>query len=163
MRNFLMTVSVLALAACGGEKAAEPVKPEATEAAPVTPSIAVGEPNPAAPAIVAPEAVPALIAGTWVSIEDPKASLTVTADGKWSEAYEGVDAGGTADTAPWRAISGTEAKAASPEDEFTPEATYLEVKRTEGAYYYELGAVDADNLEMFYVGRGNRLAYTRKK
>ena len=160
MRNFLMAVSVLALAACGGEKAADPVKPEAAEAAPVTPSIAVGEPNPATPVVTAPAAVPALIAGTWVSIDDAKSSIVVTADGKWTDMYAD---GGQPETYPWRAITGTEAKAASPTNEFTPEATYLEVKQTEATYYYELGDLDADNLEMFYVGRGNRLAYTRKK
>ena len=160
----LITASSLALAACGEQKAADPA-PMVEPAAAPAPSIAVGEPNPSTPApmIVPPAAVPALIAGTWVSIEDPKVSLTVTADGKWSEAYEGADAEGAADTASWRAINGTEAKLASPTDVFTPEATYLEVKGADGMSYYELGDVDADNLEMFYVGRGNRLAYTRKK
>ncbi len=41
--------------------------------------------------------------------------------------------------------------------------TYLEVKRPEATFYYELGDLDAENLDMFYVGRGNRLAYTRAK
>lgn len=160
MRAILLAVSVVALAACGEQKAAEPVKPETTEAAPVTPSIAVGEPNPAIPAVTAPEAVPALIAGTWVSIDDAKASIIVTADGKWTDMYsDGVQP----ETYSWRALSGVEAKAAAPAETFTPAATYLEVKRTEGTYYYELGAVDADNLEMFYTARGNRLAYTKKK
>ena len=158
MRAFLAAVSVVALAACGEQKAAEPVKPEVV--APVTPSIAIGEPNPSTPAIIAPAAVPALIAGKWVSIDDAKSSITVTADGKWTDSYSD----GTKDeTYPWRVINGVEAKAASPTNEFTPEATYLEVKRTESTFYYELGVLDAENLDMFYVGRGNRLAYTRAK
>ena len=96
-----------------------------------------------------------------MSIDDAKSSITLTADGKWTDNYEGeADAN---DAAAWRAISGVEAKAASPTDEFTPEATYLEVKRADGAFYYELGDLDAENLDMFYVGRGNRLAYTRAK
>lgn len=165
MRIFLLAVSVAVLAGCGEQKAAtsEPAAVGPAAATPA-PSIAIGEPNPSAPApmIVPPAAVPALIAATWVSIDDPKVSLTITADGKWSEAYDSADAEGT-DTASWRAINGTEAKLASPTDEFTPEATYIEVKHADGMYYYELGAVDVDNLEMFYVGRGNRLAYTRKK
>ena len=158
MRAFLAAVSVVALAACGEQKAAEPVKPEAV--APAMPSIAIGEPNPSTPVIIAPAAVPALIAGKWVSIDDAKSSIMVTADGKWTDSYSD----GTKDeTYPWRVINGVEAKAASPTNEFTPEATYLEVKRTESTFYYELGVLDAENLDMFYVGRGNRLAYTRAK
>lgn len=159
MRALLLAVSVVALAACEQEAAAPVVEPAAATPAP---SIAIGEPNPSAPAvaIVAPAAVPALIAGTWVSIDDAKASITVTADGKWTDMYaDGVQP----ETYPWRALSGVDAKAAAPAETFTPEATYLEVKRAEGVYYYELGVVDADNLEMFYTARGNRLAYTRKK
>jgi hypothetical protein len=156
MRIFLAAVSLVALVACGEQKPA-PV-------AEVTPAVAapapVVEPSPEA-RITKPEAVPALIAGKWVSIDDAKSSITLTADGKWTDNYEGE--GDANDDAAWRAISGVEAKAASPTDEFTPEATYLEVKRADGAFYYELGDLDAENLDMFYVGRGNRLAYTRAK
>ena len=158
MRALLLAVSVVALVACGEQKPA-PAAEVAPAAAPA-PSIAIGEPNPSAPKIVAPAAVPALIAGRWVSIDDAKSSITVTADGKWTDSYSD----GTKDeTYPWRVINGVEAKAASPTNEFTPDATYLEVKRTEATYYYELGVLDAENLDMFYVGRGNRLAYTRAK
>ena len=158
MRCLLLADSVVALVACGEQKSA-PAAEVAPAAAPA-PSIAIGEPNPSAPKIVAPAAVPALIAGRWVSIDDAKSSITVTADGKWTDSYSD----GTKDeTYPWRVINGVEAKAASPTKEFTPDATYLEVKRTEATYYYELGVLDAENLDMFYVGRGNRLAYTRAK
>ena len=154
MRISLAVVSALALVACGEQKPA-PVG-EVTPAA-VEPAAPVGEPG---AVITAPAAVPALIAGRWVSIDDAKSSITLTADGKWTDSYSD----GTKDELyPWRAITGVEAKAASPTNEFTPEATYLEVKRTEATYYYELGGVDAENLDMFYVGRGNRLAYTRAK
>ncbi len=161
MRAFLLAVSVVALAACGEQKPAAPEPAAEPAAAAPAPTIAAGEPNPSAPgAIVAPAAVPALIAGTWVSIDDPKASIIVTADGKWTDMYaDGVQP----EVFPWRALSGVDAKTAAPAETFTPEATYLEVKRTEATYYYELGGIDADNLDMFYVGRGNRLAYTRKK
>lgn len=155
MRIFLAAVSVVALVACGEQKPAPvaEVAPATAEPAPVI------VPGPEV-VITAPAAVPALIAGRWVSIEDPKSSITLTADGKWTDAYsDGVQP----ETYPWRAISGVEAKAASPTNEFTPEATYLEVKRTEATYYFELGDLDAENLDMFYVGRGNRLAYTRAK
>lgn len=155
MRIFLAAVSVVALVACGEQKPAPvaEVTPAAVEPAPVI------VPGPEV-VITAPAAVPALIAGRWVSIDDAKSSITLTADGKWTDAYsDGVQP----ETYPWRAISGVEAKAASPTNEFTPEATYLEVKRTEATYYFELGDLDAENLDMFYVGRGNRLAYTRAK
>ena len=63
-------------------------------------------------------------------------------------------------SSPTRSVSEDDVEFAN---EFTPDATYLEVKRTEATYYYELGVLDAENLDMFYVGRGNRLAYTRAK
>jgi lipoprotein-anchoring transpeptidase ErfK/SrfK len=158
MRISLAAVPALALVACGAKTPATVA--EVAPVAALAPTIAIGEPNPSTPAIVPPAAVPALIAGTWVSIDDAKSSITLTADGNWTDSYSD----GTKDeTYPWRVISGVEAKAASPTNEFTPEATYLEVKRTEATYYYELGGVDAENLDMFYVGRGNRLAYTRAK
>jgi hypothetical protein len=158
MRICLAAVSALALVACG-EKTPAPAA-EVTPAAASAATIAIGEPNPSTPAIVPPAAVTALIAGKWVSIDDAKSSITLTADGRWTDSY--LD--GTKDeTYPWRVINGVEAKAASPTNEFTPEATYLEVKRTEATYYYELGSIDAENLDMFYVGRGSRLAYTRAK
>ena len=133
--------------------------PQIAEIAAVAgPQVEVAEPE---VSITAPEAVPALIAGKWVSFEEDKSSITLTADGKWTDDYVGeADAH---DDAAWRAMSGVDAKAAAPEHEFTPEATYLEVKRDEETYYYELGDLDAENLDMFYVGRGNRLAYTRAK
>ena len=155
MRVLLAAVSALALVACG--------KTTPAPAATVTPAgaePAVAEAIPEA-VITKPEAVPALIAGKWVSIDDDKSSITLTADGKWTDDYVG-EADAHEDAA-WRAITGAEAKAASPENTFTPEATYLEVKRTDSAFYYELGDLDAENLDMFYVGRGNRLAYTRAK
>ncbi len=108
--------------------------------------------------VVPPDEVAARLAGTWVSIDDPQASIMLTADGKWTDAYAD---GSVNDTHAWRAINGDEAAAAAPDHTFTPTATYLEVKRPEAVYYYELGAVSADAIEMFYVGRGNRLAYTR--
>ena len=163
MHGLLLSVSVLALAACSQPTSSVSEVAKTAEAVPAaaTPSIAIGGPNPAIPAIIAPGAVPALIAGKWVSIDDDKSSITLTADGKWTDDYVGeADAH---DDAAWRAITGVEAKAALPTYEFTPEATYLEVKRSDSTFYYELGDLDAENLDMFYVGRGNRLAYTRAK
>lgn len=151
MRLLLAAVSALAIAACGEQQPAEPVAPatpEAVEPAPVETAVAV----------VPPAEVAAKLAGTWTSIDDPKASLVITAEGQWTDKYADGDVN---HTHPWRAITGAEAQAAAPAEIFTPAATYLEVKRPEAVYYYELGAVSADAIEMFYVGRGNRLAYTR--
>ena len=78
MRICLAAVSALALVACG-EKTPEPAA-EVTPAAASAATIAIGEPNPSTPAIVPPAAVTALIAGQWVSIDDAKSSITLTAD-----------------------------------------------------------------------------------
>ncbi len=152
MRIFLTAVSLVILVACGEQTPASMAE--------VTPAAAPIDPGQEV-RITKPEAVPALIAGKWVSIEDPRSSIALTADGTWTDDYDGDDA--VHDTASWRAMSGVDAKVAAPEHTFTPEATYLEIKRTDGAFFYELGDIDAENLDMFYVGRGNRLAYTRAK
>lgn len=158
MRFLLLSVTALALVACGEQAPAAP----AAEPAPEAPAAAPVEPAPAEAAVIAPAEVALKIAGTWVSIDDPKSTITLTADGKWTDDYADP-AFEKQDAFPWRALTGAAAQLAAPNETFTPTATYLEVKRPEAAYYYELGATDAENLEMFYVGRGNRLAYTRVK
>ena len=155
MRVFVAAVSVVALVACGEQKPAPAAEamPAAEIAAPVeTPAIDA--------ALIAPSAVADLIAGTWRSIDDEKSTITVTADGKWTDAYgDGVQP----ETFPWRALTGADANVVAKGEQFTPEHTYLEVKRSEATYYYELDDLSPDSLAMFYVGRGNRLAYTRVK
>lgn len=154
MRSVLLSMTALVLVACGEQKPAAPTPAPEVVAAPV-------EAAPEAVAVIAPGEVAAKIAGTWVSIDDPKSSITLTADGKWTDDYADP-AAEKQEAFAWRALTGAAAQLSDPKDVFTPTATYLEVKRDEGPYYYELGELDAENLEMFYVGRGNRLAYTRK-
>ena len=158
MRLMLLTVSVLALAACGDKTPAAPAAVPAAE----QPAAAPTPEAPSASVGIIPGEVAAKIAGTWRAIDDDKATITITTDGKWTDDYDDP-AFTKQDPAPWRALTGAAAQLAAPSETFTPEATYIEVKRPEAAYYYELGDIDADNLEMFYVGRGNRLAYTRVK
>lgn len=152
MRVFLAAVFVFGLAACGEQKPA-PVADAAAAEARVEAAATDA-------ALIAPSAVGALIAGTWRSIDDDKASIIVTADGKWTDLYgDGVQA----ETFPWRALTGADANVAAPDEQFTPDHTYLEIKRSEATYYYELDDLSPDSLAMFYVGRGNRLAFTRVK
>lgn len=154
MRMLLAAASALAFAACGGQTPAEPAAPAAPEVSSL--------PGPeAAPLVqvVSPADAPALLAGKWQSIDDANSLLTITADGSWTNDYTGDASVHSVDK--WRAFPGSTPPAEMSDYTFTPEATYLEVLSGEDKFYYELGDVDAGNFDMFYVGRGNRLAYKR--
>lgn len=162
MRSILLAALALSVLGCSEpagvtpDAAPEAAAPTAPESAAQPPSEPADQDVPAA--VIAPVDVAALIAGKWQSIEDPRATIIVTEDGGWSDRYEGEP---DQREATWEAMWGADAAKAEPKQTFTPNHSYLQVVRDDGAYYYELGAVDEDNLEMFYVGRGNRLAFRR--
>ena len=65
------------------------------------------------------------------------------------------------DVAKWRAFPGTEAPVNSEGLTFTPASTYIEVKSGENTFFYELGKIEADAFDFFYVSRGNHLSFKR--
>lgn len=103
-----------------------------------------------------PADISAKLVGTFVSADDDKSKITVTSDGDWTEAYEG--SGET--TAEWRVFAGTDAPRDTGET-FTPASRYLELIGEAGTFYYELGGIDEDGFDMFYVSRGNHLSFIR--
>jgi hypothetical protein len=105
-----------------------------------------------------PADISAKLVGTFVSANDDKSKITVTSDGDWIEAYEG--SGET--TAEWRVFAGTDAPKDTGET-FTPASRYLELLSDSGTFYYELGGIDEDGFDMFYVLRGNHLSFVRLK
>lgn len=145
------------LAACGQ-----------SEPAPATGVNGLKTPDPVQPAMAAPAStdanamtpadISAKLVGTFVDPDDEKSKIIVTSDGKWTEAYEG--SGET--TADWRVFAGSDAPSDTGEI-FTPASRYLELISEAGAFYYELGAIDENGFDMFYVGRGNRLVFVREK
>lgn len=153
MRTIMLGV-VAALAAAGcGEQAKAPVEPATTPAV-----VARSEPAPGV-VNVPPADVAARLAGRWQAIDDARAIVTIAADGTWTSDYVGEDT--AHDVAAWRAFSGAQAPRELADHTFTPTSTYIEVASADGKSYYELGDVDVGTFDMFYVGRGNRLAYTR--
>lgn len=152
MRFFLLTMSALALAACGGQTPVEPA------AAPVAETPA-GE-TALAPEVVniPPGEIATKLSGTWQSLDDANSILTITAD-TWTNTYTGDDSVHSVDT--WRAFSGADLPAGADGLTFTPASTYIEVVSGEDTFYYEVGTIEADAFDMFYVSRGNRLAYKR--
>ncbi len=110
---------------------------------------------------VPPAEVAAKLAGKWQSADDAKSTLTITAEGRWTEDY--VIDPPVHEVSAWRAFAGSDAPAGTTGNVFTPTSTYLEVKGANATFFYELGSIDADNFDMFYVARGNRLAFTRVK
>jgi hypothetical protein len=121
------------------------------------PAPGVGDaPAEAAPAAVTPAATPptdaALLLGEWVSTEDEKYSVEITADGKYNEYYDG-----TADAD--AAITWVSACA-----DAVPGGTgpYLLVTSADLERCFVLVSVDAEMLELMYVPRGNTLSFTRK-
>jgi len=149
MRFLLACMSALAVAACGDPQSA-PAAP-ATSAAPeaAVPADANGQTI---------EQISALLVGGFSSADDEKATISVTSDGKWTEAYEGAEPL----TYSWRVFPGDAPPPGEPQT-FTPASRYLELKRDGEVFYYELGVVAEDSFDMFYTARGNRLAYMRIK
>lgn len=153
MRALLfIAVSSLALAACGEQKAADPAPAPAADVSPAEPALAPEVVN------VPPAEVATKLQGVWESIDDPNSILTITAE-TWTNDYKGDAGAHSVDK--WRAFPGTEVPERGKDLTFTPASTYIEVISGEDAFYYEVGAIEADAFDMFYVSRGNRLAFKR--
>jgi len=150
---FLLAVSSFALAACGDPKPAEPAPAPAPEAAAVETAL------PPETAAIPASDVATKLAGKWQSTEDANAIITITANGEWNNTYTGDDS--VNDKARWRAFPGTETPTNSEGLTFTPASTYIEVKSGENTFFYELGNIEADAFDFFYVSRGNHLSYKR--
>lgn len=148
----LAAISTLALAACSDPKPAEPTAP-APEAATTEPAL------PTETAAIPAQDVATKLAGKWQSTEDANSIITITAEGDWINTYTGDDS--VNDHAKWRAFPGTETPANSEGITFTPASTYIEVKSGENTFFYELGTIEADAFDFFYVSRGNHLSYKR--
>ena len=153
MRALLLAVaSILALAACGDQKPAEPTSAPAPESAATEPAL------PTETAAIAAQDVATKLAGKWQSTEDVNSIITITAD-TWTNTYTGDDS--VNDIAKWRAFPGTETPANSEGLTFTPASTYIEVISGDNTFFYELGTIEADAFDFFYVSRGNHLSYKR--
>ncbi|HOY79858.1 MAG TPA: hypothetical protein PLN33_18735 [Hyphomonadaceae bacterium] len=148
----LAAVSTFALAACGDPKPAEPTPAPVPESAATEPEL------PAEAAAIPAQDVASKLAGTWQSTEDANSIITITAD-TWTNTYTGDDS--VNDVAKWRAFPGTESPANAEGLTFTPTSTYLEVKSGDNTFFYELGKIEADAFDFFYVSRGNHLSYKR--
>lgn len=151
-RLLLAAVSTLALAACSDPKPAEPAAPtpEAAAAEPALPTETVNIPA---------QDVATKLAGKWQSTEDPNSTITITAEGDWINDYAGDDS--AHDVAKWRAFPGTEVPPNAEGLTFTPASTYIEVHSGEDFFFYELGTIQADAFDFFYMSRGNNLSYKR--
>lgn len=151
-RLLLAAVSTLALAACSDPKPAEPAAPtpEAAAAEPALPTETVNIPA---------QDVATKLAGKWQSTEDPNSTITITAEGDWINDYAGDDS--AHDVAKWRAFPGTEVPPNAEGLTFTPASTYIEVHSGENFFFYELGTIQADAFDFFYMSRGNNLSYKR--
>lgn len=147
----LLAVSSLGLIACSEQKPAEPAPaPEAASTETALPPETVNIPA---------QDVATKLAGKWQSTEDANSTITITAEGDWINDYAGDDS--AHDVAKWRAFPGTETPANSEGLTFTPASTYIEVKSGENTFFYELGNIEADAFDFFYVSRGNHLSYKR--
>ena len=146
----LLAVSSLGLIACSEQKPADPAPTPAAEAPEAVLASEVVN--------IPPAEVATKLQGTWQSTEDANSIITITAD-TWTNTYTGDDS--VNDVAAWRAFPGTETPANSEGLTFTPASTYIEVKSGEDTFFYELGNIEADAFDFFYVSRGNHLSYKR--
>ena len=148
----LVAISSLGLIACSEQKPADPAPTPAAEVAAPEAALAPEVVN------IPPAEVATRLQGKWQSTEDAASIITITAD-TWTNTYTGDDS--VNDVAKWRAFPGTETPANSEGLTFTPTSTYIEVKSGENTFFYELGTIEADAFDFFYVSRGNLLAYKR--
>ena len=151
MRLILLAAATPAIAACGEQKAPEPAPAPEAEVTP-EPALATEVVN------IPPAEVATKLTGKWQSTEDAASILTITAD-TWTNEYTGDDS--VHDVAKWRAFPGTETPAGSEGLTFTPTLTYIEVKSGDNTFFYELGKIEADAFDFFYVSRGNHLSFKR--
>ena len=154
-------LSLALLAGCSGEQApAEPTVPVEAASAPAPEAVAAEEA--AGVAIDAntltPEAISAMMVGSFQSSEDEKSTINIEVDGVWTESYEGATPAATK----WRIFAG-DAPPAGVTETFTPASRYLELTSADGVSYYEMGVIDHNGFDMFYKARGNRLSYVRIK
>jgi hypothetical protein len=149
----LSALTLVLLAACGEQKPAE---------APVTPAAPAEVAAPEAPAdpadanAMTPDEIAARLVGSFRSLQDDKVTLTVVANGAWTETYEGS----VPQVSSWRVFAGTSPPEGSTET-VTPASRYLELTGDDGVFLYEMGRVDAAGFDMFYMPRGNNLRYER--
>jgi hypothetical protein len=143
MRISVAVLCLALLAACEEKPPVEPA-PAATPAA--------------EPVTLAQDAALEKLAGRWQSLDDPKSILVVTKT-QWISEYHSDQQ--TSDVAEWKVFSAADAPEAAKSYTIEAGKTYLEVKGPVGPQYFEMGDIEADAFDMFYLGRGNRLAYKR--
>jgi hypothetical protein len=100
--------------------------------------------------------------GVWVSTEDEgRYEIMFFPDGVYKERYGEEETGrGT-----WRVADGADvpqAAYASTSGQVFLIETAIYPESANSVFVYELATVSDTHLEMYYVGRGNRLSFTRK-
>lgn len=149
MRFLAVSALGLVLAACADNTPAQEAATQPATAAPEAAEIVDAN-------ALTLDQISQRLVGTFRSADDPLSVLTITAEGTFTNIYDGEpDVAST-----WKLFSGDQPPvgAAGP---FTPASRYLEVNNDGGLFYYELGVVADDGFDMFYTARGNRLAYVR--
>lgn len=147
MKKLLILSAVLYLSACSGD-ADKSTEGEDLATIAATQSPTLGQ---VAEAVADASAIPQMIQGSWVSVEDPKATLVITQD-KYILGYEGTKDDTVDYTISHKSCTdSTESK----------EDYYLFIPKDDMCYII----VDANekNLSFIYTARGNTLTYTRAK
>lgn len=129
--------------------------------APAEAPAAISDPDEAAMRVMdanhmTPEQITTKLVGAYKSTQDDRSTLTITSDGKWTEAYDDMEPV----VSTWRVFAGTGAPEGATVT-LTPASRYLEVSSTDGAVYYEMGGVSDAGFDMFYTARGNNLSFAR--
>ncbi len=102
-----------------------------------------------------------MLAGTWQSTNDARFTRELDADGTAIDRYKG-DASAT-DKGTWMLFPGSAPPPDAKDKTLTPTSTYLEIKEGDDALFFEIDSVSPKALSMFYIERGNRLAFIRAK
>lgn len=150
MRGLIVTALAAALLGACGPKDPPPVMAVMEEAPSLTPKTEA-------------EAAARLV-GKWRSILDEKSVVTITADGVWTDDVRVDDYTGAPELhteSAWRVFMLEDAPSDAPVASLEAGKVYLEVRGSAGPLHYEIGDVLNETMELFYLGRGSRLAFVR--
>ena len=101
------------------------------------------------------------IVGTWQSLDDPKFTRELAADGKAIDRYEG-DESATA-RGHWLMFLGSAPPAGSTGRAFQKDVFYLRLDENGDVLLFALAGLSRSDMKMVYLERGNLLSFVRLK
>ena len=101
------------------------------------------------------------VIGTWQSLDDPKFSRELAADGQAVDRYEGDESATT--RGHWLMFLGSAPPAGAAGRKFEPNVVYLRLDENGDVLLFALAGLSRSDMKMVYLERGNLLSFVRLK